>query len=546
MSTLTQSLLIYSVVISLGLFLGRIRIKGISLGVTWVLLIGLAASAFGFQVQGEVVHFLKDFGLVFFVYCIGLQVGPGFFASLRKSALHSNFLAAAIVLLGIILTWGFHSFCHQPISLMAGIMSGAVTNTPGLGAAQAAATDLHLDQNSGSLMALSYALTYPFGLGGLIISLLLLKSFLKIDLKSELEHDQHETQWQAQKAPSIHLTVENPGLDGQPLRTLFQQLGKPIVVSRMMHDGHIITPSADTPLHVGDTLLIVSPADQHESLKILVGSESLINLKNSPQSDLVSRILMVTQPHITHRRLGDLAEFQSHDFTLTRLSRAGIEMIPHGGIQLQLGDQLKVVGTRDGIEQATRTIGNSLHRLEVPDLAPIFIGIALGILLGSIPFYFPSIPVPIKLGTAGGPLIVSLMISKLGNKFYLNTYTTRSANLMVRELGISLFLASIGLSSGDQLTHALGSLTSLTWVGMGLTITILPLILVGMIAKIYFKKTYHEICGLLAGACTDPPALAFAMELTGSEAPSLVYATVYPLAMILRIIGAEALMIFFQ
>ena len=544
-TTLTQTLMVYGLVVALGLFFSRIRFKGISIGVTWVLLMGMVASALGLKVDHNVLYFLKDFGLVLFVYCIGLQVGPGFFASLKKSAVHFNFLAGSVVVLGFGVTLALHYLFNQPIPLLAGIMSGAVTNTPGLGAAQAAVNDLHILDPSSSQMALAYAMSYPFGIGGLILSILLVKVFFRIDLKTETQRYKESNALGARPL-SVHLSLDNPSLSGQPLRSLLSLISKPIVVSRMLQNGKILTPTPDTLLTLGDTLLIVTPVEQLHALQLLVGKESSVNLKESPESELISRILVVTRSEITHRRLGDLPEFHQNDFTLTRLSRAGIEMVPHGNMILQLGDQLKVVGNRAGVEAAAVAVGKSMQRLEVPDLAPIFIGIVLGLILGSIPFYFPSVSVPIKLGVAGGPLLVALMMSKLGSRFYLNTYTTRSANLMVREMGISLFLASIGLSSGDQLFHALQSSTSFEWIGMGLLITFIPLLTVGVVARIFFKKTYLEICGLLAGSCTDPPALAFAMEYTGSEAPSIVYATVYPMTMILRIIAAEALILLFR
>ena len=537
-------MLVYSLIISAGLLLARIRIMGISLGVTWVLIAGMMASAYGLSVPVEVMHFLKDFGLVLFVYCICLQVGPGFFSSLKKTALHLNLLAISVIVLGTGIAFLFHYFFTHPITLMAGIMSGAVTNTPGLGAAQAAANELHLVTDGGSQMALAYALSYPFGIAGIILSLLLLKIILRVNLKDELEKYQKNNFIQAMKPLSVHYTLQNPALDGKPLRELFQFFQKPFVVSRVLHESSIFTPTPESILHLGDTLLIVAPKEQQDSLRVLIGSESELNIKADKESELVSKILVVTRPEVTHRRLGDLPEFQEHHFTFSRLSRAGIEFVPHGDLVLQLGDQLKVVGTREEVELAEKAIGNSMQKLEVPDIAPIFVGIVLGLLLGSIPFYFPTIPVPIKLGVAGGPLLVALFMSKMGGRLYLPAYTTRSANLMVRELGISLFLASVGLGCGEQLLHALGSSSTLTWVAMGLTITMAPLMMVGLIARIVFKKTYLEICGLLAGSNTDPPALAFAMEYTGSEAPSLVYATVYPMAMILRIICAEALVLF--
>ena len=318
-----------------------------------------------------------------------------------------------------------------------------------------------------------------------------------------------------------------------------------VVISRMFHKDTIIAPDPDTILNEHDVLLVVAPKHVVNQLKILIGGESAMNLKEAPQNELISRVIVVTRTEITHRRLGDIPELHAHGFTLTRLGRAGIEMVPHGDIVLQLGDNIKVVGTQEAVESVTNVLGNSLKRLEVPDLAPIFIGIVLGAIVGSIPLSFPNMPVPVKIGLAGGPLIVALLLSRFGNVLYLNNYTTNSANLMVRELGITLFLASVGLSSGNSLAEAFHGGNAWIWITMGITITMVPLIIIGLIARYSLRKTYFEICGLLAGASTDPPALAFAMQMAKSDVPSVTYATVYPLTMILRIIAAQLLILLF-
>jgi putative transport protein len=543
--SIAQAVVIYGLVIAVGTWLGRIKFFGISLGVTWILFMGLLSSYLGITVSKEIEHFLREFGLILFVYCIGLQVGPGFWSSLRKNAYATNGLAAGVVLLGILITVGLFYISGNPISVMTGIMSGAVTNTPGLGAAQAASNDLHLAANNNSFITLAYALVYPFGVFGIIFSLLVVKWVLRIKIDDEIELHGKLRAINTEKPGSIHLQLENKRLVGQPIRAIFELIKEHIVISRMYHDGNIITPSPSTILHEGDVLLVVAPKPQIAQLKLLIGSESNMNLKEAPGSELISRILVVTRPEVTHKRLGDIPELHNQNFTLTRLSRAGIEMVPHGDIVLQLGDNIKVVGTKEGVEIVTQTFGNSLKRLEVPDLAPVFIGIVIGVIVGSIPIAFPNMPIPVKIGLAGGPLIVALVLSKFGNVVYLNNYTTNSANLMVRELGITLFLASVGLSSGGSLAEAFRGGNAWIWVAMGITITMVPLIVIGLLAKYLFKKTYFEICGLLAGASTDPPALAFAMQMAKSDVPSVTYATVYPLTMILRIIGAQLLILLF-
>lgn len=542
--SIPQAVIIYGLVIAVGVLLGRLKIFGISLGVTWVLFMGLALSYFGMSVNKETEHFLKEFGLILFVYSIGLQVGPGFFASLKKNAIVTNGLAASIVAMGVLITVLFFYFTGTSITTLTGIMSGAVTNTPGMGAAQAAAKDLQLSANDSSFITLAYAVVYPFGVFGIIAAILILKQIFGVNLEKERELHRKLDVLKSNRPVSIHLKLENKQLIGKHLRDVFELLKEPIVVSRMYHNGTIFTPTPHTILHENDVLLIVAHKDQLQMLKMIIGEESEMNLKEAPQSELLSRIIVVSQPDVTHRRLGDITSLHQHDFTLTRLSRAGVEMVPHGDIILQLGDHLKVVGTKEGVDVVIKTVGNEMKRLDVPDIAPIFFGIVLGVLLGSIPMYFFNMPVAVKIGLAGGPLIVALLLSRYGNKLYLNQFTTYSANLMLRELGITLFLASVGLSSGSNLHHAFEGGNAWWWISMGLTITIVPLLIVGLIAHYFFRKTYFEVCGLLAGASTDPPALAFSSQLAKSEVASVTYATVYPLTMILRIIAAQLLILF--
>ena len=540
-----HTMIVFSLVIAIGIMLGKVKILGISLGVTWVLFIGLLFSFLGVTVEAELQDFLKEFGLVLFVYTLGLQVGPGFFASLNKNAISNNFLAGLIVLLGILITVVFLFLSGNTIGVMTGIMSGAVTNTPGLAAAQTTLGNISSNSSGITTMTLAYAVAYPFGVFGIIISMLLLKKIFKIDIIKETELQNKLQNLREDKVISKHLKLENKQLIGKSLHQIFEMIKTPIVVSRMYHKGEIITPTPKEILAEGDVLLIVAPKNTFEQLQILIGSESDMNIKDSMDSKLVSSHVVVTNKSITHKRIGDIPEFNLHDFTFTRLYRAGTQIVPNGNVSLQLGDTIKVVGSPEGLQRITAVLGNSVKRLEVPDLAPIFIGIVLGILLGSIPFQIPNIPVPVKIGLAGGPLLVALALSRFGNKLYLNNYTTNSANLMLRELGISLFLASVGLASGSKIAEAFTGSSGFTWILMGISITLLPLLITGYVAKKYFKKNFFEICGLLAGASTDPPALAFAIKTAGNDTPSAIYATVYPLAMILRIIGAQLLILFF-
>jgi putative transport protein len=538
-----QAVLIYGIVIAIGIWLGRLKIFGISLGVTWVLFVGLLFSYAGVSINPEVEHFIKEFGLILFVYSLGLQVGPGFFASLKKNALANNGLAAGIVLVGVAFTVIYYYASGTPMTIMAGIMSGAITNTPGLGAAQAAAKDLHLTGTDSSMMTLAYAVTYPFGVFGIILSMMILKKVFgtKIDTEKELHRKLNVIR--SNRPISLHLNLDNKQLIGQPLRKVFKLLKEPIVVSRMYHDGVVITPTPDVLLHDKDVLLVVAPKTSVEQVKMLIGSPSDTNLKEDVTSALISRMIVVTNKDVTHKRIGDIPEMHQENFTLTRLNRAGIEMVPHGNLYLQLGDVVKVVGSEKGVKVVADALGNSLKRLEVPDLAPIFMGIVLGVILGSVPMHFPNMPVPVKIGLAGGPLIVALLLSRFGNYFYLNNYTTTSANLMLRELGIAFFLASVGIGSGSNLSTAFVNGDGFIWMLKGITITVFPLLIVGFIARKFFRKTFFEICGLLAGSSTDPPALAFALKMAGNDIPSATYATVYPLTMILRIVAAQLLIL---
>lgn len=545
-NSIAQTVLVFGLVVSTGIWLGRLKIGGISLGVTWVLFAGMFLSYLGILVDEKTEHFLKEFGLILFVYSIGLQVGPGFFASLKKNALNNNLLAASIVSLGILITIVLFYISRNHISVMAGIMSGAVTNTPGLAAAQAAVSDLNITGTDKSLITLAYAVTYPLGVFGIIGSLLLLKKIFGVNIEKEQELHRKLNVIRSNKPVSYHFNLENKMLIGQPLGKLFEMLKERIIISRMLHKGEIITPTPDTILAENDVLLIVATKKEIEQLKLIIGSFSNINLKTATDSKLIARTIVVTKKSVTHKRLGDLHELHQQNFTLTRLNRAGIEMVPHGDVFFQLGDIIKVVGTEEGVRVVSEALGNSIKKLEAPDLAPIFFGIVLGVILGSVPIYFPGMPVPVKIGMAGGPLVIALLLSRFGNVFYLNNYTTNSANLMIRELGISLFLASVGLSSGKNLSVAFADGKGFIWIAMGIAITIIPLIAVGLIAKKFFKKTYFEICGLLAGASTDPPALAFATKLAGNDIPSVTYATVYPLTMILRIVAAQLLILLFS
>ena len=533
-------------IIAIGILLGKVKIFNISLGITWVLFAAIIAAYYGIEVEKTTTEFLRDFGLILFVYSVGLQVGPGFFASLKKQALVVNFLAALIVLIGLGITIGFFYLSGSDIGTMTGIMSGAVTNTPGLGAATQAINNLQIKGIKSSDIGLAYAVAYPFGVVGIIVVMLLLKKIWKVNIDLEKVKHQRLKMFNPTRPVIINLEVTNPQLYNQPATIIGSILKSNIVISRMYRKGEVFSPTQGTVLIEGDVILFVAPKETIPQLKILVGEESKINLREVKGSTLVKKKIVVTFKSATHRRLGDMPELFQEDCTITRFSRSGIEFIVDSGTIFHIGDLVTIVGSEESIAAMEKVLGNSLKRLDSPELAPIFIGIVLGIIFGSIPFVIPGIPIPVKLGLAGGPLIVALLLSQFGNILYLNNYTTYSANLMLREIGIVFFLTSVGLISGKHFAEVISSGKGLVWMEMGAAITFLPLFLVGLLAKYVFRKTYFEVCGLLAGASTDPPALAFATQMAGNDTtPSVTYATVYPLTMLLRILGAQILILLF-
>ena len=545
--SIAQAVLIYSLIIGVGVSLGKLKAFNVSLGATWVLFAGLLASYAGVKVNPEAQHFLKDFGLILFIYALGLQVGPGFFASLKKQALVNNLISGGVVLLGALITILLMKISDEPAGIMTGIMSGAVTNTPGLGAAQQALTDLQKGAEYGGIgtMGLAYAIAYPFGVIGILMVFLVLRRLLKVDLNHERELYQRKELLNPAKPDSVHLVVRNPSLFKQPLNAIDSIFKEPFIVSRIQHNGRIFTPNPDTILQEGDILLVVAPQSLITQLKLVIGPETETDLKQQP-SPIISRKIAVTRREVTKQELGEIGSLQIPNYTLTRINRAGIEFVPDRHIYLQLGDRITVVGTQEAVGKVETVLGNTLKRLDTPQLAPIFLGIALGVILGSIPLYIPGIPIPVKIGLAGGPLIIALLISRFGQPWGLYTYVTHSANLMLREIGLVLFLASIGLGSGEGVGEAFRTGVAWHWMAMGALITVIPLFVMGMVARLVYKKTYFEICGLLAGASTDPPALAFTLQAAQNDAPAISYATVYPLTMILRIIIAELLIVFFS
>lgn len=545
-SSIAHDILIYSLVIAIGLAAGRIRIFGISLGITWVLFFAIFFANIGLGVNPATEHFIKEFGLVLFVYFVGLQVGPSFFNSFKKEGISLNLLALLAVVVGLAITIVFCLLSSNSTGVMAGLMSGAVTNTPGLGAAQAVMED-PVFQNKGldaSEVSIAYAVTYPLGVVGIVLVLLFLKKIWKIDIKKEQDAYILSVETDPDKPVSVNLQVTNPMIFDKPLSSIRSIIPDQFVFSRLYHNDSILTPTDDIILKKGDLILVVAIKAVTEKLKTIIGGESPINLQEIP-SHLEKKIIVVSHRKATYSKLENIKELSRPDCNITLVERSGFELIASPNLVLSIGDIVTIVGTQEGIECYAKFLGNAVKKLEVPELAPIFLGIFLGIILGSIELTIPGIPVPIKIGLAGGPLIIALLISKFGNLVRIYNYTTYSANLMLRELGVALFLASIGLSSGKIFITVFKNGKGLEWIAIGFAITVIPLLITGFAARLIARKSFFQICGLLAGASTDPPALAFTLQLAGNNVPSQTYATVYPLVMIARIIAAELFVLFF-
>ena len=538
---------LYSFVIAVGVLLGKIKIFGISLGVTFVLFVGILAGHFGFTGNQSILSFLQDFGLILFVFCIGLQVGPSFFSSFKKGGIRLNMLAVGIVALNIavaiIIYYALQGRVEIP--MMVGILCGAVTNTPGLGAANEALQQLGYQ---GPEIAMGYACAYPLGVMGIILSLILIRYICRVNLDKEADDIQKEEEANPHLKPyNIALKVENAALSGKKLSQVQSFLARDFVCSRILQDGHVHIPNADTVLRLGDEMNIVCAEDDSEAIQAFIGSKvDDVDWDNQSKQDkpMVSRRILVTQPAINGKTLGELHFSSMYGVNVTRVNRSGMDLFAARQLILQVGDRVMVVGPQDAIERVADLLGNQLKRLDHPNIVTIFVGILCGILFGSLPIAFPGIPTPVKLGLAGGPLIVSILIRRFGHKVKLVTYTTMSANLMLREVGLVLFLASVGIKAGGNFVQTVVEGDGLLYVGIGFLITIIPLLIIGMVARWRHKVNYFTLMGLIAGSNTDPPALAYANQISGNDAPAVGYSTVYPLAMFLRILTAQLLILF--
>ena len=537
-----HSVLILSLVIAFGIMLGKVKITGISLGVTWILFVGIVFGHFNLSLNEHLLHFLKEFGLILFVYSIGLQVGPGFFSAFKKGGFTLNMLAITSVSLSVVIAIVLYLVTDTPITTMVGILSGAVTNTPGLGAAQQANSDINgIDAPE---IAMGYAVAYPLGVIGTILVLQSLKYILKINATTEeAEAEKGLGHLQELTVHPASLEIINKAIDNKAIKDIQPLVNRKFVISRIRHQGEKQElVNSETILHIGDQILVISNPKDIEAITVFFGKQIDVKWENE-NTNLVSRRILITKPELNGKTLSQLRIRRNFGASITRINRSGVDLVAAPNLQLQMGDRVTVVGSELAVSHAEKILGNSLKRLNHPNLIPIFIGIALGCVLGSIPFMLPGIPQPLKLGLAGGPLIVSILISRFGPHYKLITYTTMSANLMVREIGISLFLACVGLGAGKGFIETIVNEGGYVWIGYGAIITIFPLLVTGLIGRYGCKLNYYTLIGILSGSNTNPPALAYSNDQTSCDAPAVGYVTVYPLAMFLRVLSAQLLIL---
>ena len=535
-----HSVLILSLVISIGLYLGKIKVANISLGLTWVLFIGLVFGHFCLNLDEHLLHFLKEFGLILFVYSIGLQVGPGFFSSFRKGGARLNVFATTTIALSIIVSLVIFYLTGTPATTMAGILTGAVTNTPGLGAAQQANSDLNgVDSPE---IALGYVVTYPIGVLGVICAFILLKYILRINtVKEEEEAKRGLGMMEELSVRSFSILVINKNIEGKTLHELKDIAARDFVVSRILPAGsdvHTVIVNGKTTFHQGDRILVISNPKDMEPITVLFGVPTEVDWQKCDNRMIVRRMI-VTQPEINGKTLSQLKIRSHFGANITRVNRADVDLVAAPYLNLQLGDKVTVVGTELAVSQTEKVLGNSMKRLNYPNLIPIFLGIALGCILANMPIIIPGIPQYLKLGLTGGPLIAAILIGYIGPKHRLITYNTISANLMLREIGFCIFLACVGLGLGKEFMNIVISQGGLTWIGYGVLITILPILIGGIIGRTVFHLNYYTMIGVFAGTNTNPVALSYANDQTGSDSPSVGYATVYPFAMFLRILSIQ-------
>ncbi len=537
--SIASTLVLYSFVIAAGIYIGKLKIFGVSLGVTFVLFVGILMGHFGYIVNDSVLKFVREFGLILFIFSIGLQVGPGFFSAFKQGGMRLNMLAVLVIVLNVAIVLGIYYFGNiNDISALVGVMSGAVTNTPGLAAAQQAVSTMADGAEQANLMASGYAAAYPLGVIGIIASMFVIKAIFHIKVEDEIKEIETEQENSQLKPFLLSVKVTNSLVDGKTLLQLHDVIQCNFVVSRLMAtDDKVTIPKSSTEIHVGDRLLIVCSAIDAERFKAVLGPQIDMDWEAIPMP-VYSRRILVTKSQYNGVALGQLRLHNGYKLNATRVNRAGVDLLASPNLRLQMGDRITVVGNLEDIDRLATRLGNSMKRLNQPNLITIFVGIILGIILGSI-----NIGFGMKLGLAGGPLVVAILLSRFGYKAKLVTYTSSSASLLLRELGICLFLASVGISAGKGFADAVFNTTGMWWVIWGFVITVVPLVVVGLIARGRDRINFLSIMGLFSGGCTDPPALAYANNSTGNDAPAVAYSTVYPLTMFLRVVAAQALIL---
>lgn len=541
--------LLYAIVIAVGVYLGKIKIGGISIGVTFVLFAGIAAGHIGFTAPTNILSFLQEFGLILFVFMIGLQVGPGFLESFRKGGITLNLLSTVMVVLNVIVMFAcyyifFDTSDPKNLPMMVGTLYGAVTNTPGLGAANETLYSI-FDKGEVPQIASGYACAYPLGVLGIIGATIAIKYIFGIKLEKEEEELAKEEEDNDDVKPHfMDLEVTNLYLEGKTLAQVHNFLNRDFVCSRILHDGHVSIPNGSTNFHIGDKLFVVCAENDAEAIIAFIGPTINVDWKKQDEP-MVSKRILVTRSSINGKTLGQMHFSSAYGVNVTRVTRQGMDLFAIPSLSLQVGDRIMVVGPEDAVNRVAAVMGNSIKRLDAPNIATIFVGVFIGILFGSIPVAIPGIPVPIKLGIAGGPLIIAILIGRYGYKVHLVTYTTTSANMMLREIGLMLFLASVGIKAGDGFLETVIQGDGVKYVYTGFLITIIPILIIGIIARKKYKFNYFTIMGMIAGTYTDPPALAYANSICSKEAPSIGYSTVYPLSMFLRIFTAQIIVLFF-
>jgi len=532
---------VYALVIALGMSLGKIKIFGVSLGIVFVLFTGIACGHFGLLVNEHLLHFIKEFGLILFVFAVGLQVGPSFFSSFKKEGLQMNIVAVSVVCLDIIVAIILYFIFSSKISMamIVGILTGATTNTPSLGAAQEALHQLSLQEP----VALGYAVAYPLGVVGAIMALIILRIIFRVNTENEAK--EFENAGNSNEQPELYsILLTNNAIANRSLEDVKKLVGRNFIISRLKRGEEYFIPQSGDILHSNDSLRILSTPAEKEAITAFIGKEIEEDWKPS-EHKLVSRKIVITQDKINGKTLGSLSLQAAFGISVTRVNRSGIDLLASQNLALQIGDSVTVVGEIQAIQKAEKLLGNTLKRLNEPNIITIFIGILFGVTLGSIPISFPNMPVPVKLGLAGGPLVVAILLGRFGYKLKLITYTTQSANLMVREIGICLFLASVGIGAGEQFFETAISENGLLWIFCGFLITSLPLLAVGFFARKFAKFNYLTLIGVLSGSRTNPPLLAYSNSVATSDAPAVGYSTVYPLTMFLRILSAQVLILVF-